>query len=175
MPTLALLNGHAFAGGCLVAMHHDYRIMNAKRGYLCLNEIDFGMLIETPLMSVVREKTRPQAFRALVLEGKRFTAERAVADGLVDAVGGSVDEAVEWAGGGKGKERAEGLWVLGKSGVFGRMREEMYRQSLDALRDPSATKIWRERVELDKARDAREAETRVVEWEGSRGGSKAKL
>lgn len=149
--------------------------MNGKRGYLCLNEIDFGMLIDTPLMSVVREKTRPQAFRALVLEGKRFTAEKALAEGLVDAVAGSVDEAVDWAGGGKGRERAEGLWVLGKSGVFGRMREEMYRQSLEALRDPSATKIWRERVELEKGREAREAEMRIVEWEGKKGGSKAKL
>lgn len=110
-----------------------------------------------------------------MLEGKRFTAPKAVEEGLVDAVGASVDEAVEWAGGGKGKERAQGLWVLGKSGVFGRMREEMYRQSLNALRDPSATNIWRQAVEMEKAKDAREAEMRVVAWEGEAGGKKAKL
>ena len=48
----------------------------------------------------------------------------------------------------------------------------MYRQSLDALRDPTATKIWRERVESDKASAAREAEVKIVAWEG---GKKAKL
>ena len=42
MPTLALMNGHAFAGGLMTAMFHDYRIMNPHKGYVCLNELDFG-------------------------------------------------------------------------------------------------------------------------------------
>lgn len=155
-------------------MHHDYRVMNGARGYLCLNEIDFGMLIETPLLSIVRQKSTPQAFRSLVLEGKRYTAAKAVEVGLVDAIGASVDEAVEWAGGGKGRERPEGLWTLGRSGVFGRMREEMYRQSLDALRDPSATRIWRESVEGEKGREGREAVAWIEKWERE-GEGKAKL
>ena len=33
MPTIALLNGHAFAGGLMLAMHHDYRIMNPSKGF----------------------------------------------------------------------------------------------------------------------------------------------
>lgn len=37
MPTVALLNGHAFAGGLIVAMHHDYRIMNPSKGYCCMS------------------------------------------------------------------------------------------------------------------------------------------
>lgn len=42
MPTIALMNGHAFAGGLMLAMYHDYRVFNPARGFLCLNELDFG-------------------------------------------------------------------------------------------------------------------------------------
>ncbi|CAD0016615.1 unnamed protein product [Aureobasidium pullulans] len=38
MPTIALINGHGFAGALMTAMMHDYRIMNPHRGYICLNE-----------------------------------------------------------------------------------------------------------------------------------------
>jgi enoyl-CoA hydratase/carnithine racemase len=33
-PTIALINGHTFGGGCLFALAHDYRIMNSERGFL---------------------------------------------------------------------------------------------------------------------------------------------
>ena len=36
MPTVALINGHAFAGGLMTAMMHDYRIMNPQKGFVCL-------------------------------------------------------------------------------------------------------------------------------------------
>jgi len=37
IPTVAALNGHAFAGGCLLAMAHDYRVMQTGKGFLCMN------------------------------------------------------------------------------------------------------------------------------------------
>ena len=48
IPTVALINGHAFAGGCLLALAHDYRIMRSDRGYMCMNEI----LLPSPLSIV---------------------------------------------------------------------------------------------------------------------------
>ena len=45
MPTVALLNGHAFAGGFITAMMHDYRIMNPHvrrtQGKLALPPVSF--------------------------------------------------------------------------------------------------------------------------------------
>ena len=49
-PTVALLNGHAFAGGAMTAMMHDYRVMNPHKGYFCLNELDDVSLKIPPLV-----------------------------------------------------------------------------------------------------------------------------
>ena len=43
MPTVAAIQGHAFAGGTMLALSHDVRVMRVDRGYLCLPEIDLGM------------------------------------------------------------------------------------------------------------------------------------
>ena len=72
MPTIALLNGHAFAGALMLAMMHDYRIMNPHRGYLCLNEVELGVPLRPPMTSVFRQKVSAQCYRRLVLEATRF-------------------------------------------------------------------------------------------------------
>jgi hypothetical protein len=72
MPTVALLNGHTFAGGLMVAMMHDYRIMNPHRGYLCLNELELGMGLRPPMCSIFREKVGAATFRRMILEAVRF-------------------------------------------------------------------------------------------------------
>ena len=72
MPTVALLNGHAFAGGFMVAMMHDYRIMNPHKGYLCLNELELGVGLRPPMLSIFREKISAATLRKIILEAYRF-------------------------------------------------------------------------------------------------------
>lgn len=72
MPTVALVNGHAFAGALMTAMMHDYRIMNPHRGYLCLNELELGVPLRPPMSSIFREKVSPAGYRKLVLEAARL-------------------------------------------------------------------------------------------------------
>jgi hypothetical protein len=72
MPTIALLNGHTFAGGLMVAMMHDYRIMNPHKGFLCLNELVLGVGLRPPMCSVFREKVGAATFRRMILEAVRF-------------------------------------------------------------------------------------------------------
>jgi len=54
VPTIALINGHAFAGGCMYAMAHDYRIMRKKVGFICMNEVDLGFPLGPGMNSVVQ-------------------------------------------------------------------------------------------------------------------------
>jgi len=35
-PTVALLTGHTFGGGCPFALSHDYRVMNSERGFISM-------------------------------------------------------------------------------------------------------------------------------------------
>jgi enoyl-CoA hydratase/carnithine racemase len=125
LPTIAVINGHAFAGGLMLSMMCDYRIMNPSKGFLCLNEIHFGALLKAPMTSIFREKTSAQTYRALVLEGNRFTGPEAVRAGIVDSLGG-LEEALTLV-------RDRKLMEVGKSGVFGMMRAEMYRETVGFL------------------------------------------
>jgi hypothetical protein len=56
----------------MLAMMHDYRVMNPHRGFLCLNELALGVELRPPMCSVFREKVSAGVFRGMVLEGRRF-------------------------------------------------------------------------------------------------------
>lgn len=93
MPTISLLNRHAFAAGFMLAMYHDYRIQNPEKGFLCVNELEFGVPLQTPMMSIFREKLTPATFRHVVLEAHRFGGKKSLEAGIVDALGG-IEEAL---------------------------------------------------------------------------------
>ena len=42
-PTIALINGHVFGGACLLALSHDYRVMNSERGYFQMPPVNLGL------------------------------------------------------------------------------------------------------------------------------------
>ncbi|KAH8204213.1 hypothetical protein TruAng_001633 [Truncatella angustata] len=125
MPTIALLNGHAFAGGFMWAMHHDYRVFQGDRGYLCINELEFGAPLLPPMSGIFRAKTSPLAYRTTVLEARRWDAKSALEAGILDRTDGlqGVLELV--------KER--GLTSKGKTGIYGLLKAEMYREQVGLL------------------------------------------
>ncbi|KAI1425891.1 putative carnitinyl-CoA dehydratase [Xylaria sp. FL1777] len=126
MPTVALINGHAFAGGIFLAMHHDYRVFTGSgRGYACVNELDFGAPLPPPLAAIFRVKATPLVYRSVVLEAKRFDAKAALEAGIVDAVG-EVDAVLKLI-----EER--GLVAKGTTGVYGLLKAEMYKEVIALL------------------------------------------
>ena len=85
MPTVAALNGHAFAGGAFVAMSCDYRIMREDRGWICISEVDVGVALPDAVMEILRGKLPPATVRDAILTGKRYAADEAIAVGFADA------------------------------------------------------------------------------------------
>ncbi|KAL0082292.1 ClpP/crotonase-like domain-containing protein [Phycomyces blakesleeanus] len=86
IPTIAALNGHAFAGGCMFSFAHDYRVMRSDRGYICMNEVDMPSPLSAGMLAVIRCKTTPETFRNIILQGHRFTAKEALERQMVDVI-----------------------------------------------------------------------------------------
>ncbi len=84
--TVAAINGHAFAGGAMLAAAHDFRIMRSDRGYWCLPEVDLGLPL-TPVMYATVEANIPRpALTDAVLTGRRFSGEDALEAGIVHEI-----------------------------------------------------------------------------------------
>ena len=168
MPTIALMNGHAFAAGFMTVTMHDYRIMNPHRGFLCLNELDFGAPLKPPMASIFRTKLpSPNTYRTMVLESKRFNALEALKEGIVDGLGG-VHEVLAFVG-------EMGLAERGKSGVYGRLKAEMWRETVAFLDNAEGSDRREERELQDQNRRQEEEKRRVEAWERGRGRVLSKL
>jgi len=75
MPTIAAINGHAFAGGAFLAFAHDFRFMRSDRGWICLPEVDINMTLG-PVFSAIARRAVPQyKFEEMQYTGKRLTAQ----------------------------------------------------------------------------------------------------
>ncbi|GAB3652819.1 enoyl-CoA hydratase/isomerase family protein [Actinocorallia lasiicapitis] len=86
VPTIAAVNGHAFGGGAMLAMAHDFRIMRADRGYFCFPEADINIPFTPGMAALIQAKLTPAAATASMTTGHRFPAPEAAAHGIVDAV-----------------------------------------------------------------------------------------
>lgn len=119
-PTLAAINGHAFAGGAMLALAHDYRLMRRDRGFLCLPEVDLGLPLTPGMAALIQARLTPQAAHDAIVSGRRIAAEQALAAGWVDAIedeGALLAAASERAVDLAGKQGAT-LAAL-KSGLYG--------------------------------------------------------
>ncbi|XP_069113079.1 uncharacterized protein [Argopecten irradians] len=87
LPTIAAINGHAFAGGAFLAMSHDYRVMRADRGWISWNETHLKLRLGDMLLDLLSKKVLAmKSIREAVLFGKRVTADQAKELFLVDAM-----------------------------------------------------------------------------------------
>ena len=62
IPTICAINGHAFGAGFMLALTHDVRIMREDRGFLCANEMQLGLSIPRPELSLFKHKIPANAF-----------------------------------------------------------------------------------------------------------------
>jgi len=85
-PTVALVNGHAIAGGCVLALCCDRRIATADpAARIGLNEVALGLLFPPRTLAMVRARLGPAA-AAAVLGAELLDPLRALQAGLVDEV-----------------------------------------------------------------------------------------
>ncbi|EPS30150.1 hypothetical protein POX_b02839 [Penicillium oxalicum] len=123
-PTIALLTGHTFGGACPLALAHDYRVMNARRGFISMPPVNLGLHFDG-IGSLPRLKLRPQVARKMLLEAHRWTGSEALEDGIVDAIAEPekmLDVALEL--GNKVAPKA-------KMGVYALLRHELWGDAIE--------------------------------------------
>ncbi len=85
-PLVAAINGHSPAGGCVIALACDARVMAEGKFIIGLNEVPVGIVVPNSIFHLYSFWLgHGNAYRNL-LEGKLFSPEEALAVGLVDEV-----------------------------------------------------------------------------------------
>ncbi|MES2828646.1 MAG: enoyl-CoA hydratase/isomerase family protein [Bacteroidota bacterium] len=83
-PLVAAINGHSPAGGCVIALACDYRIMAEGKYIIGLNEVPVGIIVPQSIFKLYSYWIGEATAARSLLEGKLFNPEEAVAAGLVD-------------------------------------------------------------------------------------------
>jgi enoyl-CoA hydratase len=85
-PAIAAINGHAIAGGCVLAAACDYRIMARGNGTIGVPELRVGVPFPLVAIEILRFATSTAHLQELVYQGKTYDVGQANARGLVDEV-----------------------------------------------------------------------------------------
>src|SRR5271166_689574 len=85
-PLVAALNGHAVAGGCMLALACDYRIMVSGKAKISLNEIAFGSSVFAGSVAMLKFLVGGKNAQAALYDGTMYSAEMALHLGMIDQV-----------------------------------------------------------------------------------------
>ncbi len=86
VPVVAAVNGHAIAGGGVMTMAADYRVMANGNGRLGVPELVVGVPFPAAALEVVRFAVSPDRVQAMVYTGRTLLPAEALAHGIVDEV-----------------------------------------------------------------------------------------
>jgi enoyl-CoA hydratase len=124
-PVVAAVNGHAIAGGLILALCADHRV-GAGNGKLGLTELRAGIGYPLAAMTVVRAELSPPAARQLVLQAELVDPPEALALGALDEV---VDLDLVLP---RALEVAEELAALPRD-AYGRIKRQLRGEAIAAL------------------------------------------
>ncbi|MBV9947010.1 MAG: enoyl-CoA hydratase/isomerase family protein, partial [Myxococcales bacterium] len=87
-PTAAAVNGHAVAGGCVLALCCDHRVAtSAPAVKIGVNEVAIGLRFPPRVLAIVRSRVPRGHRERVLLGGELFAPAEARELGLVDEVG----------------------------------------------------------------------------------------
>jgi enoyl-CoA hydratase/carnithine racemase len=86
-PSVAWINGHAIAGGCVLALCCDYRVAaDVPKAKIGLNELALGLRFPPRLLRLLAHQLTTPVLERAVLSAQLFDPRGALAAGLVDEV-----------------------------------------------------------------------------------------
>jgi enoyl-CoA hydratase/carnithine racemase len=124
--TVAAVNGHAFGAGAQLAVAHDLRLMRTGRGYWCMPEIDMQVPLHPAMVAILQARVPLATVHEAIVTGRRWTAEDAVAAGIMDRAVGEealLPAAIE----------AAAAMAAKASPSMGRLKQSLYPGVLEAI------------------------------------------
>lgn len=85
-PVVSAVNGHAIAGGCVLACCADYRVMSKNKGRIGVPELLVGVPFPAVALEVMRFVSLQQYFGELLYTGATLEPEKALSYGLINAL-----------------------------------------------------------------------------------------
>ena len=124
IPLIAAVNGHAVAGGCVLALQADIRIAADRDAKIGLNETQLGIGLPAAVVETLRWQVPGSSLAPIALEGRLWSPREALQLGLVHEV---VPEAELLP---RAMQRAASLAALPPEGL--RMVKESLRKPIAA-------------------------------------------
>ncbi|MDX6648041.1 MAG: enoyl-CoA hydratase [Miltoncostaeaceae bacterium] len=140
-PVVAAVNGHAIAGGCIIAETADLRLMAAGKGRMGIPELLVGVAFPAVGIEVMRHVTGGRGLAQLVLGGGTFEPQESLRRGLVDELV-EPDRLLEEA-----IARAERMAAI-RPAVFGHAKSQLWAPVLERIErvsppvDAEAAALW---------------------------------
>ncbi|WP_300016425.1 enoyl-CoA hydratase/isomerase family protein [Pseudonocardia sp.] len=156
-PVVAAVNGHAIAGGCVLAACADVTLMSAGR--IGVPELAVGVPFPRVALEVLRHAVGDAVTRKLVLGTQTYPADEARSLGLVDEVP-AADDLLPSA-----VARARALTASIPSDTFAATKAQLRRDAVERMATyadeaESVTTLWIRRVEDGWTRRYLDAVTR---------------
>jgi enoyl-CoA hydratase/carnithine racemase len=130
LPTVAAINGHAFAAGAMLALSHDVAVMRTGRGYFCLPEVDLPMPFTPGMNALLRARLSAATAHEAMVTGRRYTAEEALGAGIVAHIAAEAEVLSTAIGIAASLAPKDGVMV-------GKIRTDLYRPAIEALGRPA--------------------------------------
>jgi Delta3-Delta2-enoyl-CoA isomerase len=99
VPIAAAITGHAPAGGTVLALFCDWRVMAEGNYKIGLNEVQIGIPLPPVILRGARRLVGPRLAERFAVSGELLSSQEAVRLGLVDELASPdrvVDQALEW-------------------------------------------------------------------------------
>jgi enoyl-CoA hydratase/carnithine racemase len=83
VPTVAAINGHAFAAGAMLALTFDQAVMREDRGYVCLPEADLGLPFTPGMNALITARLGAPVAHEAMVTARRYGGPDALAARIV--------------------------------------------------------------------------------------------
>jgi len=146
-PFVAAITGHSPAGGCVLSICADYRVMAEGKFIIGLNEIPVGIVVPKSIFDLYAFWVGKRVAYQFLLEGKLVTPDIAQKIGLVDEVV-PADKVLERA-----VEKMEDYtnfdpktWAISKQNLRSDLLKDMQNQDIETVLEPMLKQWWSPRT-----------------------------